>query len=192
MFINQKEFINQEGKRIPYTAFKAFKNDQWIDITTDDLFANKTIVAFSVPGAFTYPCSPLQVLGFNEYADLFKANGVDDIICIAVNNTFVLDEWAKEERADRIHFIPDSNGDFARQMGMLVDLSELGLGERSWRYSMLVRDMLIEKMFIEPDEPGDPCAVSDADTMLDYINPATTKPQRSVVLKQSWKTLLSV
>jgi peroxiredoxin len=184
--------INQEGKRVPHVTFKVFKNSQWTDISTGELFSNKTVIVFAVPGAFTYPCSPIQVLGFNEYADIFKENGIDDIICMSVNDTFVLDEWAREEAAERIHFIPDGNGDFARGMGMIVDQAECGLGERSWRYSMLVRDTLIEKMFIEPEVSGDPCRVSDADTMLEYINPAAPKPKRSVTLTQIWRTLLSV
>jgi glutaredoxin-like protein len=101
---------------------------------------------------------------------------VDDIICISVNDAFVMDEWQREQKADNITFLPDGNGEFSRGMGMLVAKNDLGFGERSRRYSMLVKDGVIEKMFIEPDVPGDPFEVSDADTMLDYIAPDAARP----------------
>ena len=87
-----------------------------------------------------------------------------------------MNEWAKEQNAKNITFIPDGNGEFTKKMGMLVDKEDLGFGKRSWRYSMLVKDGVIEKMFIEPEVPGDPFEVSDADTMLEYINPDAKKP----------------
>jgi glutaredoxin-like protein len=87
-----------------------------------------------------------------------------------------MNEWARDQQAEGITFVPDGNGDFTRAMGMLVDKDDLGFGKRSWRYSMLVRDGVIEKMFIEPDLPGDPYEVSDADTMLEYVNPDAQKP----------------
>ncbi|HEY9650747.1 MAG TPA: redoxin family protein, partial [Coleofasciculaceae cyanobacterium] len=103
--------------------------------------------------------------------------GVDDIICVSVNDTFVMNEWKKTQEADNITFIPDGNGEFTEQMGMLVDKESLGFGKRSWRYSMLVTDGVIKKMFIEPEVEGDPFEVSDAETMLNYINPEAAKPQ---------------
>ena len=90
---------------------------------------------------------------------------------MSVNDAFVMNEWRAEQKASNITFLPDGNGDFSRGMGMLVPKQDLGFGERSWRYSMLVKDGVIEKMFIEPDVPGDPFEVSDADTMLAYIAP---------------------
>jgi glutaredoxin-like protein len=101
-----------------------------------------------------------------------------------VNDAFVMDAWKKDQEAEHVTLIPDGNGDFTDGMGMLVDKADLGFGKRSWRYSMLVRDGVIEKMFIEPDQPGDPFEVSDADTMLDYINPRARRPQSiSIITK---------
>jgi len=168
--------IDREGQKVPSVTFHTRQNHQWVDITTDDLFAGKTVVVFSLPGAFTPTCSSTHVPGYNELAKVFKDNGVDDIVCISVNDAFVMNEWAKDQQAENIRLIPDGNGEFTEGMGMLVDKADLGFGKRSWRYSMLVKDRVIEKMFIEPDEPGDPFKVSDADTMLRYINPQAAKP----------------
>jgi glutaredoxin-like protein len=115
---------------------------------------------------------------FNELAEVFKANGIDSVICLSVNDPFVMETWKEEQNAEGIYFLPDGNGEFSAGMGLLVDKSEIGLGKRSWRYSMLVKDGLIKKMFIEPEEPGDPFKVSDADTMLNYINPKASPPPR--------------
>ncbi|NJR22575.1 MAG: glutathione peroxidase [Richelia sp. CSU_2_1] len=168
---------NKEGQRVPQVTFHTRKDNQWVDITTDDLFAGKTVVVFSLPGAFTPTCSSTHLPGYNELAKVFQANGVDDIICISVNDTFVMNEWAKDQEADNVTLIPDGNGEFTEGMGMLVDKADLGFGKRSWRYSMLVKDGLVDKMFIEPDEPGDPFKVSDAETMLNYINSEAAKPK---------------
>jgi glutaredoxin-like protein len=167
---------NKEGQKVPSATFKTRVNNQWVDIKTDELFTGKTVVVFALPGAFTPTCSSSHVPGYNELAPVFKEHGVDDIICISVNDAFVMNEWAKEQNAKNITFIPDGNGEFTEQMGMLVDKEDLGFGKRSWRYSMLVKDGVIEKMFIEPEVPGDPFEVSDAETMLEYINPDAKKP----------------
>jgi len=111
-------------------------------------------------------------------------NGVDDIICISVNDTFVMNAWLKDQEAEHIRVIPDGNGEFTDGMGMLVDKQDLGFGKRSWRYSMLVKDGIIEKMFIEPNKPGDPFEVSDADTMLAHINPQAAKPSSITVFSK--------
>jgi glutaredoxin-like protein len=174
-------FENREGQRIPQATFKMRRDGDWLDVTTHDIFAGRTVVVFSLPGAFTPTCSSAHVPRFNELAGAFRDNGVDDIVCVSVNDAFVMNEWAREQGAANVTFVPDGNGEFTRGMGMLVDRGELGFGMRSWRYSMLVRDGVIEKMFIEPDVPGDPYQVSDADTMLDYINPNAVKPLDVVV-----------
>lgn len=168
---------NREGQRVPNVTFRTRKDNQWVNLTTDDLFKGKTVVVFSLPGAYTPTCSSTHLPGYNELAKAFKDNGVDDIICMSVNDAFVMDEWAKHQEAQNITVIPDGNGEFTEGMGMLVDKSDLGFGKRSWRYSMLVKDGVIEKMFIEPEEPGDPFKVSDAETMLGYINPQAVKPK---------------
>jgi glutaredoxin-like protein len=167
---------NREGKRVPQVSFHTRRNHEWVDVTSDEIFKGKKVVVFSLPGAFTPTCSSTHLPRYNQMAPAFREHGVDDIICVSVNDAFVMDEWQREQKADNITFLPDGNGDFSRGMGMLVAKNDLGFGERSWRYSMLVKDGFIEKMFIEPDVPGDPFEVSDADTMLDYIAPNAAKP----------------
>lgn len=167
---------NKEGQKVPNVTFHTRKDSQWVDVTTDELFKGKTVVVFSLPGAFTPTCSSTHVPRYNQLADALKANGVDDIICMSVNDTFIMNEWKKDQEADKITFIPDGNGEFTEGMGLLVDKNNLGFGKRSWRYSMLVKDGTVVKMFIEPEKDGDPFEVSDADTMLNYLAPNATKP----------------
>lgn len=164
-------FENREGQRVPEVTFRTRQGHEWHNVTTNDLFAGKTVIVFSLPGAFTPTCSSSHVPRYNELAPVFAQHGVDDILCLSVNDTFVMNAWAEDQNADRVTFIPDGNAEFTEQMGMLVDKADLGFGPRSWRYSMLVKDGVIEKMFIEPDVPGDPYEVSDADTMLNHIAP---------------------
>ncbi len=168
---------NIEGKTIPSVTFATRQNDEWKSVTTDDIFKGKTVVVFSLPGAFTPTCSSTHLPRYNELAGVLKQNGVDEIVCLSVNDTFVMNAWAEHQEAQNITLLPDGNGEFTDGMGMLVDKNDLGFGKRSWRYSMLVKDGVIDKMFIEPDLPGDPFEVSDADTMLDYINPKQAKPE---------------
>ena len=162
---------NKEGQKVPQVTFKMRQNDEWIERSSDDIFSGKTVVVFSLPGAFTPTCSSTHLPRYNELADTFKANGVDEIVCLSVNDTFVMNAWAKDQESDNVTLVPDGNGEFTDGMGMLVDKADLGFGKRSWRYSMLVKDGVVEKMFIEPNVPGDPFEVSDADTMLNHINP---------------------
>jgi glutaredoxin-like protein len=173
---------NMEGKRVPNVTFRVRRNNEWQNVTTDELFADKTVVVFSLPGAFTPTCSSTHLPRYNELAPAFFANGVDSIVCISVNDPFVMTEWAKDQEAENIVMIPDGNGEFTEGMGQLVDKSDLGFGKRSWRYSMLVRDGVVQKMFVEPNKPGDPFEVSDADTMLDYVNPKAKKPDQVAIL----------
>ncbi len=167
---------NREGQKVPDVTFKTQQEGKWVDVTTDDLFAGKTVIVFSLPGAFTPTCSSTHLPRYNELAAVFKENGVDGIVCMSVNDTFVMNAWKTDQEAENVTLIPDGNGEFSDGMGMLVDKSAIGFGKRSWRYSMLVRDKVVEKMFIEPDVPGDPFEVSDADTMLAHINANAKKP----------------
>jgi glutaredoxin-like protein len=167
---------NRENQTVPNVTFRTRREHEWVDVTSDEVFKGRTVVVFSLPGAFTPTCSSTHVPRYNKLAPVFKCHGVDEVICISVNDAFVMNEWQREQHADRITFLPDGNGDFTRSMGMLVTKEDLGFGDRSWRYSMLVKDGVIEKMFIEPDVPGDPFEVSDADTMLAYIAPNESKP----------------
>jgi glutaredoxin-like protein len=177
-------FKNIEGQRIPKVTFKTRHDHEWVDLTSDDVFAGKNVIVFSLPGAFTPTCSSSHVPRYNQLAPVFKAHGIDDIVCISVNDAFVMSEWALTQKADRVTFLPDGNGDFTEAMGLLVGKEELGFGKRSWRYSMLVRDGVVEKMFIEPEEPGDPFHVSDADTMLEYLDPKAEKPHDVTVFSR--------
>lgn len=172
---------NLEGKPVPKVTFKTRVNDQWKDVTTDELFKGKTVVVFSLPGAYTPTCSSTHLPRYNELAPVLKANGVDDIVCVSVNDAFVMDQWKRDQEAENITVVPDGNGDFTEGMGMLVDKSNLGFGKRSWRYSMLVKDGVVKKAFIEPEKEGDPFEVSDADTMLKAINPKAVVPEPAVI-----------
>lgn len=172
---------NQEGRKVPQVSFRTRHNGEWKNVATDELFKGKTVVVFSLPGAFTPTCSTTHLPRFNELAPAFFANGVDSILCVSVNDAFVMNEWAANQEAQNLVMIPDGNGEFTEGMGMLVDKSDLGFGKRSWRYSMLVKDGVVDKMFVEPQKPGDPFEVSDADTMLAYINPRAKKPDQVAI-----------
>ena len=172
---------NQEGKRVPEVNFRFIEDGRWVDRSTAELFAGKTVVVFALPGAFTPTCSTAHVPRYAELGEAFAAKGVDDILCMSVNDGFVMDAWKKDQGVEGITFVPDGNGEFAKGLGMLVDKQDLGFGPRSWRYSMLVRDGVIEKMFIEPEEPGDPFEVSDADTMMRYLD-AGYQPEPDVFI----------
>ncbi len=168
--------------QVPQVTFKTRVRDEsvpgpnpyrWQDLTTDDIFRGKKVVVFSLPGAFTPTCSSNHLPRYEELYDEFRSLGVDQIVCVSVNDAFVMFQWGKQIGAKNVFLLPDGNGEFTRKMGMLVDKSNLGFGLRSWRYSMLVDDGRIEKIFVEPDFgdncPIDPFEVSDADTMLAYL-----------------------
>ena len=176
---------NHEGRRVPDVAFRVRQGNEWKSVTTADLFAGKTVVVFSLPGAFTPTCSSTHLPRYNELAPALFANGVDSILCVSVNDAFVMNEWARDQEADKVTLVPDGNGDFTAGMGMLVDKSDLGFGKRSWRYSMLVEDGVVAKMFIEPEKDGDPFEVSDADTMLRHINPRAKAPDQVAIFTRA-------
>ena len=163
-------YENREGKKVPDVTFRVRTPDgDWKDVTTQDLFAGKRVAVFSLPGAFTPTCSSSHVPRYNQLVPAFKQHGIDDVLCISVNDTFVMNAWQEDQKAYDVTFVPDGNGEFTQGMGMLVGKEDLGFGPRSWRYSMVVKDGVIEKQFVEPDKPGDPFEVSDADTMLSYL-----------------------
>lgn len=170
------------SQTVPQIIFKTrVRNDalegpnpfEWKDVSTDDLFKGKRVVVFSLPGAFTPTCSTSHLPRFEELYDEFKALGVDSIICVSVNDAFVMYQWGKQQGAEKVFLLPDGSGHFTKGMDMLVDKDNLGFGLRSWRYSMVVNDGAVEKMFIEDGKedncPTDPFEVSDADTMLAYL-----------------------
>jgi len=172
---------SREGKRVPDVVFRVHGDDHWIDVSSSEVFLGRTIAAFALPGAFTPTCSAAHLPRFNELAPLFLANGVDEVVCLSVNDAHVMNAWRRLQRIDHVRLLPDGNGDFAASMGMLVDMRHQGYGWRSWRYSMLVRDGIIVKMFIEPEQEGDPYEVSDADTLLRYVNPQVVIPPPVII-----------
>ena len=142
----------------------------WSYKTSKDLFAGKNVVIFGLPGAFTPTCSNEQLPGYEGLYNEFMEAGIDEVWCTSVNDAFSMFQWAKNLGIENVKMLPDGNGDFAESLGMLVDKSNLGFGKRSWRYSMLVQDMRITKMFeesgFEHNCPTDPFEVTDAQTML--------------------------
>jgi len=177
-----------QGKPVPKVTFKTRAGGQSRDIDTDTLFKGKTVVVFALPGAYTPTCSSAHLPRYNELAQVMRRHGIDDIVCISVNDAFVMDEWRRGQEAEHITMIPDGNGEFTAGMGMLVDKRALGLGQRSWRYSMLVRDGIVDTAFIEAydesDPEGDPFDVSDADTMLRHIAPDARAPEPVVMFSK--------
>jgi peroxiredoxin (alkyl hydroperoxide reductase subunit C) len=170
------------NQKVPEVTFKTRVRDdsvagpnpyRWQDKTTKDIFGGKKIVLFALPGAFTPTCSSTHAPGYEAKYDEFKALGVDEVVCLSVNDAFVMKKWADDLGVKKIFMLPDGNADFTRKMGMLVKKEDVGFGDRSWRYSMFVDDGVIKKMFAEENFsdncPTDPFNVSDADTMLKYL-----------------------
>ena len=145
----------------------------WKEIQARELFENRRVVLFALPGAFTPTCSSTHLPRFEELHDQFRAAGIDDVYCLSVNDAFVMFQWGRSLGIEKVKMLPDGSGEFTRKMGMLVDKNNLGFGMRSWRYSMVVNDGEIEQMFIEEGYsdncPTDPFAVSDADTVLAWL-----------------------
>ncbi len=167
---------------IPQVVFKTRVRDaslqsenpfRWQDLASDEIFAGKRVVLFALPGAFTPTCSSTHLPGYEKHVDDFKALGIDKVVCLSVNDAFTMFQWGKQLGVEKVFLLPDGNGEFTRKMGMLVDKANLGFGYRSWRYSMVVNDGVIEKIFAEPglrdNADSDPFEVSDADTMLRYL-----------------------
>ena len=175
----QANFPVREGQNVPEVSFRIRRDGEWATVTTAEIFGNRNVVVFSLPGAYTPTCSSTHLPRYNELWPAFKAQGIDAIVCLSVNDPFVMEAWGRDQEAANVFLLADGNGQFTEKMGLLVDKSDLNFGKRSWRYSMLVRNGRIEKQFIEPNEPGDPFKVSDADTMLAYINPGRRSPIRS-------------
>lgn len=170
------------SNRVPQVTFKTRVRDEsvegpnpfrWQDVSTDDVFAGKKVVVFALPGAFTPTCSSTHLPGYEEHYDDFKAEGIDEVYCLSVNDAFTMYQWGQHQGTKKVKLLPDGSGDFTKGMDMLVAKDNLGFGLRSWRYSMLVEDGEVVKMFIEPGKedncPTDPFEVSDAETMLTYI-----------------------
>ncbi len=157
------------GQKVPQVEFQTRQGHDWVKKTTDDYFKGKKVVMFALPGAYTPTCSSTHLPRYNELYDTFKKAGIDSVVCLSVNDSFVMNSWQEEQNAAHLTMLPDGNGEFSEKLGFLVDKSAIGFGKRSWRYSMLVNDGKIEKVFVEEEKPGDPFSVSDAETMLKYL-----------------------
>jgi thioredoxin-dependent peroxiredoxin len=172
-------------QKVPDVVFKTRVRDEsiggdnpfkWQDVTTKDIFAGKRIIVFSLPGAFTPTCSTSHLPGYEAAYDQIKSLGIDEVCCLSVNDAFVMYQWGKNMGAKNVKLLPDGNGEFSRKMGMLVEKANLGFGMRSWRYSMVVNDGQVEKVFAEAGYSDncetDPFEVSDVNTMLAYLKSA--------------------
>lgn len=172
----------QAGVRVPDVTFKTRVRDEsiggdnpfrWQDMTTDDYFKGKRVVLFSLPGAFTPTCSTYQLPGYENGAADFAAQGIDDIYCMSVNDSFVMNKWASSQELKNVRVIPDGAGVFTRQIGMLVDKSNIGFGMRTWRYAAVIKDGVIEAWFEEPgredNHAEDPYGESSPETVLAWL-----------------------
>lgn len=157
--------LSPEGGGCPIGGEFVFK-------TSNDLFANKRVVVFSLPGAFTPTCSTYQLPGFEEQYEDFRARGIDEIYCVSVNDGFVMNEWARALKINNVGVIPDGAGAFTEGMGMTVDMSHIGFGKRSRRYAAIINNGTVEQMFIEPESSAsdpDPYGVSSPETVMNYL-----------------------
>jgi peroxiredoxin len=171
------------GTKLPHVTFQTRVRDEsiggdnpfrWQEMTTDDYFAGKRVVIFSLPGAFTPTCSTFQLPDFEKLFPDFQAAGIDAIYCISVNDAFVMNAWGKAQGVEKVGLIPDGSGTFTRQMGMLVDKDNLGFGMRSWRYGTVVKDGVVESWHQEPgfedNCESDPYGESSPQTILKAIS----------------------
>ena len=155
----------QVGEKIPATTFRYVSAEGPKEISSDELFAGKKVVLFAVPGAFTPACSQRHLPGYVDKAADLKAKGIDTIACIAVNDASVMGAWGKAQNVgDKVMMLADGSGDFARAIGMDLDLSRAGLGTRSKRYSMLVDNGVVKALNVEQAPPQ--VDVSSAEAML--------------------------
>ena len=165
--------MRREQYEVPQVEFVFRENGEFVTRTISDLFAGKRVVIFSLPGAFTPTCSAYQLPGFEEKYNEFAALGIDAIYCISVNDGFVMNAWAKDQVIEKVQLIPDGNAHFTRSMGQLVRKSNLGFGERSWRYAAVVDNQIIEKLFEEPGKgdnaQDDPYGETTPEAVLEYV-----------------------
>jgi len=156
----------QEGDRIPEVHLKVLGEKGPEDLSTREIFDGKKVVLFAVPGAFTPTCSAAHLPGYVANADKIKAEGVDTIACVSVNDAFVMDAWGKDKNADEILMLSDWNAELAEALGLTLDASGAGLGVRSQRYAMVVDDGVVTKLAVEQ---GGKLEVSSAEAMLQAL-----------------------
>lgn len=152
------------GDKVPSLTLSTMSEKGPAPLSTDDIFAGKKVVVFALPGAFTPTCSAQHLPGYIQNADAIKAKGVDSIICLSVNDAFVMGAWAEAQGAgDKVQLVADGNGDFAKAMGLEMDGSGFGMGTRSQRYAMIVENGVIKKLNVEE---GRTFEASKAETIL--------------------------
>ena len=165
--------MRKEDYQVPQVEFVFRENGEFVTKPSLDLFTDKRVVIFSLPGAFTPTCSAYQLPGFEEKYDEFTSLGIDAIYCLSVNDGFVMNAWAKDQGIEKVQLVPDGNAYFTRSMGYLVRKSNLGFGERSWRYAAVVNDGIIEKLFLEEgmrdNADSDPYKESTPEAVLEYV-----------------------
>jgi peroxiredoxin len=175
--------MRTEGYQIPQVEFVFRENGEFVNRTSYDLFDGKRAIIFSLPGAFTPTCSAYQLPGFEENYGAFRDLGIDSIYCISVNDAFVMNAWAQDQNIQNVQLIPDGNAYFTRSMGQLVAKTNLGFGERSWRYAAVVDDRIIEKIFIEEGQRDnadtDPYEISTPENVMEYVK-STVRETASV------------
>ena len=152
--------MSEENWIVPNIVFKTRVKDEegkfgWVDVTSMEYFGDKRVILFSLPGAYTPTCSTYQLPDFEKLAPEFKKIGIDDIYCMSVNDSFVMNAWAKSQNLQNVKVIPDGGGEFTRQMGMLVRKDPEGFGYRSWRYAMVINDGVVEKIWEEQGKQDD-------------------------------------
>jgi peroxiredoxin len=175
--------MRKEGYQIPQVEFVFREEGEFVTRTSAELFNNKRVVIFSLPGAFTPTCSAYQLPGFEENYGTFRDLGIDAIYCISVNDAFVMNAWKQDQNIQNVQLIPDGNAYFTRSMGQLVAKTNLGFGERSWRYSAVVDNGIIEKLFEEAGRTDnaatDPYEISTPENVLEYVK-STVRETASV------------
>ncbi len=159
--------------QVPDVTFHTRVDGEWVDLTTSEVFTGKRVVVFALPGAFTPTCSNYQLPGYEKLYDEFIDNGIDEVYCLSVNDSFVMNAWFKDQGIKKVKPLPDGNCFFTGQMNMLVLKNNLGFGMRSWRYAMIVNNGIIENLWEEStkedDAEGDPYEVSNPQTVLSHL-----------------------
>ncbi|WP_026618724.1 thioredoxin-dependent peroxiredoxin [Ensifer sp. WSM1721] len=167
------------GRKVPAVTFRTRVRDEavggsnpyrWQDVTSDDYFAGRRVVLFSLPGAFTPTCSTYQLPDFEKLTPEFRTLGIDAIYCISVNDAFVMNAWGKSQGLENVKLIPDGSGEFTRKIGMLVAKDNLGFGMRSWRYAAVINNGVVEQWFEEEGYSdncdSDPYGISSPQNIL--------------------------
>ena len=167
----------KQGDKLPVINFKVRSLGEWTETNTDTYFKDKRVILFALPGAFTPTCSSKQLPGFEKLADVFKEHGIDDIYCLSVNDSFVMNAWADKQKLENVKVIPDGNGEFTEKVGMLCSKRDKCFGDRSWRYAAIINDGVVEKVFEEPgkadDVTTDPYGESSPENVLKFLQVTT-------------------